>query len=258
MIMWPERTPNWLGAFQEGRIHHYREDQYAGAGRGRHYRAPLLWAHPKPVGSDPNDRRIERGIGCGSGRPHGSHRSRERCRRFHSHPRFLLRGFRVKAHPGPQSSGALLRRCILGPGGGTRPDRVRAGQCRAPRCDFGTGIWGIPTARRCRRGLFFRSLTATRSACGSLFQPGRLLVRSCIRTAKGQWKMPQLSVPGWVTRSSTAHRLSMRNCSGSNLLPYCPPGWPGRSMIGLGGSSANRRRSHSNPLSGHSTRKGKR
>ena len=41
-----------------------------------------------------------------------------------------------------------------------------------------------------------------RSSPYRLFDPDTSWVRSYIRTAKGQWKMPQLSVPRWATRSS--------------------------------------------------------
>ena len=80
----------------------YRQDRHARVGLRHHLQQSALRRGPQPVGSRPHPRRFQRRIGRGGGRGHGLDGHGQRYRRFHSHPRLLLRRCGIEAYLWPR------------------------------------------------------------------------------------------------------------------------------------------------------------
>ncbi len=142
------------------RPHPRRQDQHAGVRPGPHDRAAPLRAQPQPLEHRAQHRRLQRRLSGGGGGRDGADGPRQRRRRLHPHPRFLLRPLRPQAdarqgHPRPNSR-RLDERPHQRPRHHPHRPRLRRPPGRDARLGAGRPVHrpgaGAPLRRRSRRG----------------------------------------------------------------------------------------------------------
>ena len=140
-----------LTAGSGGRPGHHRPHQHPGARPPAHHRARDLRRHPQPVGPDPLDRRLQRGLGRGGRRRHGADGPRRRRRWLDPHPGQRVRAGRPEAEQGPAHQRARRTR----PGPASWPatwSAAPSGTPRPPSTSSPGPRRAIPTRRRPRPG----------------------------------------------------------------------------------------------------------